>query len=129
MGRLINRLTEAKIRTLITKPGKYHDGQDLYLQVTSPAVVSWIFRFPSNGRTRYQGLGRARARAQDRALVFDDSAVAPPTPTTTWRKAETHVAALEYKIRVGCNLWRNRPPMHRSQDAPRESAGERERTR
>jgi integrase len=57
MGRLINRLTEAKIRTLITKPGKYHDGQGLYLQVTSPAVVSWIFRFPSNGRPRYQGLG------------------------------------------------------------------------
>jgi hypothetical protein len=56
MARLINQLTEAKIRTL-TVVGMYHDGAGLYLQVRPHGAVSWIFRFRLNGRTRDMGIG------------------------------------------------------------------------
>lgn len=55
MPRLVEQLTEAKIRT-ITAPGLYPDGRGLYLQVRGVAR-SWIFRFTLNGRTRDMGLG------------------------------------------------------------------------
>jgi hypothetical protein len=79
MARLIQQLTEAKIRTL-TKAGLHHDGGGLYLQIRSGGVRSWIFRFRLNGRTRDMGLGaftavslvRAREKAgAARALVND----------------------------------------------------------
>lgn len=78
MARLVDQLTEAKIRTL-TKIGLHADGRGLYLQVR-PNARSWIYRFTLNGRTRDMGLGplaivslvRARAKAAAaRALVTD----------------------------------------------------------
>lgn len=76
MARLVDQLTEAKIRTL-TKIGLHADGRGLYLQVR-PASRSWIFRFRLNDHTRDMGLGgladvslvKARAKATAaRALV------------------------------------------------------------
>jgi hypothetical protein len=55
MARLIQQLTEAKIRTL--KAGLYHDGGGLYLQIKPGGARSWIYRFKLNGRTRDMGLG------------------------------------------------------------------------
>lgn len=79
MARLVDQLTEAKIR-LLTKPNLYPDGRGLYLQIGKGDARSWIFRFtsPVSGRTRDHGLGSlqevglvaARKKAaEDRALV------------------------------------------------------------
>ncbi len=79
MARLIQQLTEAKIRTL-TKIGLHHDGARLYLQIRPGGARSWIYRFSLNGRTRDMGLGaladvslvKAREKAgAARALVND----------------------------------------------------------
>ncbi|MGA8692637.1 MAG: integrase arm-type DNA-binding domain-containing protein [Xanthobacteraceae bacterium] len=79
MARLVQRLTEAKIRAL-TKIGLHHDGGGLYLQIRPGGARSWIYRYRLNGRTRDQGLGaltdvslvKARDKAgAARALVND----------------------------------------------------------
>ena len=79
MARLIQQLTEAKIRTL-TKVGLHHDGAGLYLQIRPGGARSWIYRFRLNSRTRDMGLGaladvslvKAREKASAaRALVND----------------------------------------------------------
>jgi integrase len=79
MARLVQRLTEAKIRAL-TKTGLHHDGAGLYLQIRPGGARSWIYRYRLNGRTRDQGLGaladvslvKARDKASAaRALVND----------------------------------------------------------
>ena len=76
MARLIEQLTEAKIRTIVND-GLHPDGLGLYLQIR-PSGRSWIFRFTLNKRTRDMGLGSfadvslmsARAAAAEkRALV------------------------------------------------------------
>lgn len=77
MARLVDQLTEAKIRTL-GAVGLHADGRGLYLQIRPGGARSWIYRFTTNGRTRDMGLGaladvslvKARAKAADaRALV------------------------------------------------------------
>ena len=79
MARLIQQLTEAKIRAL-TNVGLHHDGAGLYLQIRPGGARSWIYRYRLNGRTRDQGLGaladvslvKARSKASAaRALVND----------------------------------------------------------
>jgi Arm domain-containing DNA-binding protein len=76
MARLVEQLTEAKIRN-IRAPGLYADGRGLYLQVRHGGARSWIYRFTLNSRTRDKGIGAlaevglvaARARAAEcRAL-------------------------------------------------------------
>ena len=77
MARLIQQLTEAKIRTL-TDIKLHPDGAGLYLQIRPGGARSWIYRFTLNGRTRDMGLGaladvslvKAREKASAaRALV------------------------------------------------------------
>ena len=79
MARLIQQLTEAKIRTL-TDIKLHPDGAGLYLQIRPGGARSWIYRFTLNGRTRDMGLGafadvslvKARDKASAaRALVND----------------------------------------------------------
>ena len=41
-------------------PGRYGDGDGLYLLVRSPEVAFWVFRYTRSGRLREMGLGRAR---------------------------------------------------------------------
>jgi integrase len=78
MARLIQKLTEAKIRTLTA--GLHHDGAGLYLQIKPGGARSWIYRYRLNSRTRDMGLGaladvslvKARDKASAaRALVND----------------------------------------------------------
>jgi integrase len=56
MARTIERLSALKV-SRVTKPGMYADGGGLYLQVTSSAARSWIFRYSLNKQTREMGLG------------------------------------------------------------------------
>jgi hypothetical protein len=72
MPRLVDQLTEAKIRGL-TKTGLQADGRGLYLQIRPGGARSWIYRFTLGVRTRDMGLGaladvtltQARAKAAD----------------------------------------------------------------
>ena len=52
------KLTVKKIERL-TKPGRYGDGANLYLQITETGVKSWAFRYELFGRReRWMALGR-----------------------------------------------------------------------
>ena len=110
MARLIQQLTEAKIRTL-TKAGLHHDGSGLYLQIRPGGARSWIYRYRLNSRTRDMGLGaladvslvRARNKAgAARALANDGidpiehtraQAVIPTAPK--WNSSPTFEEAAE----------------------------------
>ena len=52
------RLTAVFVRQ-VNKPGRYHDGAGLYLQVRSAQEKSWLFRYHRN-KPRWMGLGRLR---------------------------------------------------------------------
>jgi hypothetical protein len=39
-----------------TKPGKYADGDGLYLIVAGPAAKSWSYRYWKDGKERWHGL-------------------------------------------------------------------------
>ena len=60
MARTIGRLTALTVAKAKTK-GRYADGGDLYLQVSSSGAKSWIYRFMLNGRLREMGLGPVNA--------------------------------------------------------------------
>jgi hypothetical protein len=102
MAALIDRMTEAKIRSL-ANVGLHADGRGLYLQIR-PNARSWIYRFTLGGRTRDMRLGplaivslvKARAKAvAARALVAEGgvdpiehakaqaAAPLPPDPTSS----------------------------------------------
>jgi integrase len=82
----------------LTKPGRYGDGQGLYLQITQGGVKSWLLRYERSGRERWMGLGpfhtvslqEARERARNaRHQLFDGL-----DPLET-RRTERARAALE----------------------------------
>lgn len=60
MAQTIERLSALKV-SRVTKPGMYADGGGLYLQVTSGAAKSWIFRYKMAGKSREMGLGSLSA--------------------------------------------------------------------
>jgi integrase len=57
MGRKADGLTAARVNT--AKPGRYGDGNGLYLFVRSKTARFWVFRYTRNGKMREMGLGRA----------------------------------------------------------------------
>lgn len=77
--RTLHRLTAAAVARQ-TKPGKYADGGQLWLQVSKWGTKSWLFRYNRHGKDRWHGLGsidtlslaEARERARDcRRLLLD----------------------------------------------------------
>jgi len=52
----IGMLTAIKIKGL-KEPGKYIDGNGLYLQISKAHIKSWIYRYQLNGKRREMGLG------------------------------------------------------------------------
>src|ERR1700721_2805812 len=65
-----NKLNAMQLRTLI-KPGRYGDGNNLWLQVRSAHNRSWLFRYMVDGKARWLGLGPepAVSLAQARQLA------------------------------------------------------------
>lgn len=57
MARLVNRLSDASAKSLVT-PGMHADGGGLYLAISAARTKSWIYRFSLKGRVRDMGLGR-----------------------------------------------------------------------
>jgi hypothetical protein len=55
----------AKLKALVIdrpmKPGRYADGDGLYLLVGPNGAKSWIFRYRASGRERFMGLGSYEA--------------------------------------------------------------------
>jgi len=51
-----DRLTDLTVRRE-KKPGLYHDGRGLYLQVTGTGGKSWVLRYMFRGKAREMGLG------------------------------------------------------------------------
>jgi hypothetical protein len=72
-------LTAKRIERLRKRPGRYHDGHGLILQVRSPTNASWLLRYQRNGKEHQLGLGplrlvplktaRERARAAQLGLL------------------------------------------------------------
>lgn len=50
------KLTHRRVQTL-REPGRYADGGNLYLQITSSGSRSWAFRYMRHGKARQMGLG------------------------------------------------------------------------
>jgi integrase len=73
------RLTAKRIARLRKKPGRYHDGHGLILQIRNANNLSWLLRYQRNGKEHYLGLGplrlvplkdaRERARKYQRDLL------------------------------------------------------------
>jgi integrase len=124
---IMAKLTATTVRALKT-PGKYGDGDGLWLVVTTRERRTWFLRYGRRGQTREMSLGdaalvtlaeaRERAQAARRLLAQGidpidhrraesraDSADGPPTPSFT-EAAEAYIAAHE----AG---WRS--PTHRKQ--------------
>src|ERR1700710_262001 len=60
MPRRAAGLTAVKVRT--AKPGRYGDGNGLYLLVRSTEARFWVFRYTRAARMREMGLGTATGR-------------------------------------------------------------------
>lgn len=79
MAREVNKLNAARIATL-TKPGRYNDGDGLYLQVSRWGTKAWLYRFEFEGKARQMGLGdvrtftlaEARQRSKDARKLLAD---------------------------------------------------------
>jgi integrase len=69
----MGKLTALKVRSL-SEPGRYADGDGLFLDVTGKAAGRWVLRVQSNGRRREIGLGSLKnvslAEARDSAFVM-----------------------------------------------------------
>jgi hypothetical protein len=65
------RLTTKRVARCLKKRGRYPDGENLYLRVSSPGNASWLLRYERDGRERMLGLGPLHtinlAEARDRA--------------------------------------------------------------
>jgi integrase len=74
------RLTTKRVARFLKTPGRYPDGDNLYLRVSTPGNASWLLRYERDGRERMLGLGpiatinlaeaRVRAKAA-RQLLLD----------------------------------------------------------
>ncbi|MEY4249694.1 MAG: hypothetical protein RJA87_1327 [Pseudomonadota bacterium] len=56
MAKITNRLNDLQVRAL-SKPGRYADGQNLYLNISAKGAKSWVFLYALNGKQREMGLG------------------------------------------------------------------------
>lgn len=57
---MAQRLTALKVEKL-KQPGRYADGDGLYLQIGPNGAKAWLFRYQLDGRERFMGLGSVKA--------------------------------------------------------------------
>jgi len=53
----IQRLSAARIERQLKKPGRYADGDGLYLQIADGGTRAWLYQYSWQGRIRQLGLG------------------------------------------------------------------------
>lgn len=56
----MGKLTAVKIRSL-TEPGRYSDGDGLFLEINGKGAASWILRVQNNGKRQDIGLGSTKS--------------------------------------------------------------------
>ena len=90
-----------------TKPGKYADGDGLYLIVTGSTSKSWSYRYWKDGKERWHGLGSFKdvslkdarlARDAARLRVKGDRGAAGVDIVQERRKAREEAKAVEAKV-------------------------------
>lgn len=85
----MGKLTAAKVKSLLEKPGRYSDGDGLLLFVRSPGQASWVARVQANGKRRDYGLGSAKlfklTEARDRAWEVRRALADGRDPRTLWK--------------------------------------------
>jgi integrase len=84
------KLTAAKLKSLLDRPGRYSDGDGLLLFVRSPGNASWVVRVQHNGKRRDYGVGSAKlyglAEARDRAWEVRRAVADGRDPRTLWER-------------------------------------------
>jgi integrase len=116
-------LTTKRIARLRKRPGRYHDGHGLYLQVLSPNSASWILRYVRQGKERMLGLGplrlvglkevRIRAREEQRKLKLDgidpveDRKAKKAAHILATAKSMTFKECAEAYIALNRGAWKN----------------------
>ncbi|SFJ79977.1 Arm DNA-binding domain-containing protein [Bradyrhizobium sp. Gha] len=89
------------------KPGKYADGEGLYLIVTGPTSKSWSYRYWKDGKERWHGLGSLKdvslkdarlARDAARLRVKGDRSIAGVDIVQERRKAREEAKAVEAQL-------------------------------
>lgn len=87
-------LTAVKVRG-VTRPGRYADGNGLYLAVDPSGAKRWVLRIVVRGRRRDIGLGSQRlvslAEAREQAVALRKSAREGGDPVAERRKARASV--------------------------------------
>ena len=116
--RLHNALTAAKVRT-VTKPGRYFDGQGLFLLVEPSGAKRWKQRITVHGRRQELGLGPypvvALAMAREAALRHRcevRAGVNPKTRRLRERSVPTFAEASRKVYELRRPGWRNAKHAH-----------------
>jgi integrase len=101
--KLAGKLTAKRVAKLLSKgkPGNWHDGNGLRLEIRSANSGSWVSRYELNGREHWMGLGPVRAyglaeaRERNRKIVRQKLAdgIDPLTERRAARAAERAAAA------------------------------------
>lgn len=114
------RALSARFVETVTKPGKYFDGQGLFLRVARNGARQWVQRIVIQGKRRELGLGSppavTLAAARKKALDNRGSAMLGGNPLAEKRKARdvmTFSAAIETYLAAKLSEFRNEK--HRKQ--------------
>lgn len=88
----MGKLSAAKVKAILDKPGRYSDGDGLILFVRSPGQASWVARFQKDGKRRDYGIGSAKiyplADARERARELRRAIADDKDPQLLWRTPE-----------------------------------------
>ena len=86
----MGKLTAAKVKALLDKPGRYSDGNGLLLFVRNPGQGSWVARAQHNNRRHDYGLGSVKlyslAEARGRAWEVRRALADGRDPRTLWEQ-------------------------------------------
>lgn len=109
----MGRLTVAKVRS-VCNPGRYGDGDTLYLHIAPGGSKSWVQRLTVNGRTRDIGLGGwpVVSLATAREKAFENRRVARAGGDPLARRQRTGIPlfreAAERTFTERKSTWRNK---------------------
>ncbi len=105
----MNRLTTAKVRSL-TNPGRYYDGEGLYLNIGRRGSKSWVQRISIDGIRRDIGLGEyptvSLAEAGDLARRNKSDVASGVNPIAEKRRA---VRPHSVRLRFRCTASTSQP--------------------